>query len=172
MAKSNSKRGKAYKPRPVRTDTMDMVKRHKSALTPKEVAAIIDPTRASLDALRMGQAVEQDWFHLCEAAGIALDLSRIGIFSDDESIELFLKMYQACGEIGRRYNEIGRLVAKCPELVSISDGIDHHELQLGYCSADELTRACNSRKAQIMNARASRAEFITLVDPAEEEVTA
>jgi len=162
MAKSNSKRGKAYKPRPVRTDTMDMVKRRKSALTPKEVAAIIDPTRASLEALRMGQAVEQDWFHLCEAAGIALDLSRIGIFSDDGSIKVFLEMYQACGEIGKRFNAMGRLVAKGPELNALADGLDHHELQLGYASADELVRACNARKAQVLNARTSKIELITL----------
>lgn len=162
MARSNSKRGKAYKPRPVRTDTMDMVKRRKAVLTPAEVASIIEPTRASLDALRTGQAVHQDWYNLSEAAGIALDLSRIGIFSDDGSIKLFLEMYQACGEIGKRFNAMGRLVAKGPELIALMEGLDHHELQLGYASADELIRACNARKAQVMNARASKAELITL----------
>jgi len=148
---------------------MDMVKRRKSALTPKEVAAIIEPTRASLEALRMGQAVEQDWFHLCEAAGIALDLSRIGIFSDDASIKLFLEMYQACGEIGKRFNAMGRLVAKGPELNALTDGIDHHELQLGYASADELVRACNARKAQVLNAKTSKLELITLRHEQHEE---
>lgn len=152
---------------------MEMVKRRKSALTPKEVAAIIDPTRASLKSLRKGQAVEQDWFHLCEAAGIALDLSRIGIFSDDASIKVFLEMYQACGEIGKRYNELGRLIAKGPELNAIAVGLDHHELQLGYCSADELVKACNARKAQVLNAKQSKLELITLRHPEEEgEVSA
>lgn len=141
---------------------MDIVIKHKSVLSPKEVAAIIDPTRASFEALRNGTATERDWFHLSEAAGIALDLSRIGIFSDDESIKLFLTMYQACGEIGRRYNEIGRLVAKGPELVALDEGITHHELQLGYASADELIKACNARKRQVMRAKSGDAEFITL----------
>lgn len=148
---------------------MEMVKRRKSALTPKEVAAIIDPSRASLEALRMGKAVQQDWFNLSECAGIALDLSRIGIFSDDASIKVFLEMYRACGEIGKRFNAMGRLVAKGPELNALADGLDHHELQLGYASADELVRACNARKAQVLNAKTSKLELITLRHEQHEE---
>lgn len=169
MPRSKPTRGKPYKQRKVRSDTMDMVIRRKSVLSPKEVALIIGPTRISLDALRVGHATKQDWCNLSECAGIALDLSRIGIFSDDGSASLFMAMYQACGEIGKRFNVMGRLVAKGLELVSLTEGLDHHELQLGYTSADELVRACNARKAQVMNAHTSKAELITLRDPLPQE---
>jgi hypothetical protein len=162
MATSKHKRNKAYRPRTPRTDTMDIAKRHKCALTPTEVGEIIVPTRASLEALRTGHADEQDWANLCEAAGIALDLGDVGIFSDQGSVDLFTVMYKACGEIGRRCNRVGRLVATGPELTALANGVDHHELQLGYASADELVLAVNARKRKVRQARAGGIECISL----------
>lgn len=169
MAKPKCKRNKPYREKPIRLNTMQCAIKHKAALSPHEVADIISKSRASLEALRSGSAVSQDWFNLSECAGIALDLSRIGICSDDNSIQIFLSMYQACGAIGTRHNQIGRLVAKGPELSALADGLDHHELQLGFCSADELMRACNARKAQVLNAKTSKVELITLRVPADQE---
>lgn len=162
MATSKSKRNKAYKPRPAKGNTMDIAKRHKCALTPAEVADIIGPTRQSLEALRTGSAKDADWYNLSEAAGIGLDLADIGIFSDEQSVALFASMYAACGEIGKRFKTLGRLVAKGPELACLIDGLDHHDLQLSYCSADELKRAVDARRKQVMQAKAGQIEPIGL----------
>lgn len=153
---------KCSNPARVVIPTLEAAKRRKAYLTTEEVAQIMSPTWTSFEALRKGEATDQDWAHLSEAGGIGVDLSTLGICSDQPSRTLLFKLYYACGAIADRANASGRIVATGPELNDIREGLDRHEIQLAYTSADDLMRAVESRKKLMRKAKTGKVEVKTL----------
>lgn len=110
---------KCSNPARVVIPTLEAAKRRKSTLSPQEIAQIMNPTRASFEALRTGEATDRDWANLSEAGGIGVDLSTLGICSDNDSRTILFKLYTACGSIADRANATGRIGATGPELTAI-----------------------------------------------------
>jgi hypothetical protein len=160
---------KAYKPRRTLLNPMRVAMARVSVLTPDERRTIMVPTKAALERLRVGSCTQEDWGHLANAANIGLELSYLGICSDDESVQILSRMLLSLGGICRRVNAGGNYTPKGPELVAVSEGVDRHDIQLLYASCADLERAVKSFELSKQAARAGKLPSLSI---AKKEVAA
>lgn len=154
---------KAYKPKPVKLNTMRAALARQCILTEDERLIVMREARPSLDRIRMGTFDRQDWAHLADAANVGEALCTIGICSDAPSVALIQAMQQALKAIAERANG-GKWVARGPELVALNDGLDRHEIQLEFCSLHELRRAVAMVEANVRAAREGRMSAVSIID--------
>lgn len=150
-------------------NTMDAALRIQSVLTPDEREQITGPIADSFEALRTGQADDRDWANLAEAAGIGVELTKLQICSDAQSVQILEAMYAACTSLAFRCKKTHRLVATGPELAAIKEGVERHEIQMLYASAGDIKRAVQRRMSQRALARAGHLPSVTVTA---EEVSA
>lgn len=168
MAKSKcaTKRKKKYTPKPVTLDPMRKALALKTVLTADEKSRVVGIARLALDAIREGRATKQDWSYLADAANVGEALSGLGIASDAESMDKLRDMQLALKTFADRANERGIWTATGLELKAMAEGLERHEIQLSFCSLDELARAVGRVKHRIAQARNGRFESITIIEPA------
>lgn len=161
--KTPKKRKKAYKPRPVTLDPMRKALMHKSVLTAEERNIVMGPSRESFELLRTGKGDRQAWCHMADVANVGLQLSKMGICSDEPSREILSAMEDACRDIALRVNERKTWTLKASEIVALEAGLDRHEIQLTYCDIGELTKASNEVRRIAANARAGRIDNVQVI---------
>ena len=82
--------------------------------------------------------------------------NRQSILTDTEKAPLLVE---------ERVNGRGIWSAKGTELVAITEGLERHELQLEFCSLNELRVAVDKVKRNVRAAREGRMSAVTIVAP-------
>lgn len=159
------KRAKSYKPRTISHNTMKVATNRQSILTDTEKAPLLVEARGALERLRTGRLDHQSWSYLADAANVGEALSIGGICSDAPSMAILIKMQLALKAIAERVNGRGIWSAKGTELVAITEGLERHELQLEFCSLNELRVAVDKVKRNVRAAREGRMSAVTIVAP-------
>lgn len=164
MASKNcsAKRTKKYRPRDIRLNTMKVALAHKAYLSADERQIVVREARVALENLRTGNLSREDWVNLCDCANIGLELSKAGICSDEASRNLISAMCDALAELAKRFNAQGRVTARGAELQAIREGVERHDIQLEYCSGDDLVKAVAAHEKLKAHARAGRIAFTTI----------
>lgn len=122
-----------------------------SALDAQEIAAVIDPLRRAVDALRTGAASFDDWLRLASVVNIANAIERQGVVRGMAS-EL-VKCEAAVQAIGDRTGDTHD-TWKSPtlyaaEIVATSDLVHWHKFQLQQLSYKEYDTARNYAVAKV-----------------------
>jgi hypothetical protein len=125
-----------------------------SALYAQEIAAVIDPLRRAVDALRTGAASYDDWLRLASVVNIAHAIERQGVVRGMAS-EL-AKCEAAAQAIGDRTGDTHD-TWKSPtlyaaEIVATSDLVHWHKFQLEQLSYKEYANARNYTVAKVRSA--------------------
>lgn len=162
MSKRKAYRGK----KKVRLDTMRTAVNRCAALTVAERAIVLDQTGPAFDCMRAGKAKRQDWAYLADAANVGEALCDLGICSDKESRRLMMAMQLALKAIAERVNARGIWTATGPELNAVREGLDRHEIQLTYCSLQELQQAIQAVERNVRAAREGRMTTVTILEAA------
>ena len=122
-----------------------------SALDAQEIAAVIDPLRRAVDALRTGAASFDDWLRLASVVNIANAIERQGVVRGMAS-EL-AKCEAAVQAIGDRTGDT-HATWKSPtlyaaEIVATSDLVHWHKFQLEQLSYKEYAQARDYAVAKV-----------------------
>lgn len=127
---SNKKPRKAYRPRPVRLDTMGYVKESITPLT-EFVAANLGVRlqyRSSLDAISKGHGTAVDIGNLIDASNMAMSLKKLG--NGEEWSDVLLAGADAVEQMRNRYNTTGAATLWAWELHDIRALLNVHDDQL------------------------------------------
>lgn len=163
MTASKSKPKKAYRPRSVSLNPMRVALNRVAVLTADERRTIMVPTKSALERLRVGACTLENWEHLANAANIGLELSYLGVCSDDDSVRILTNMLISLGNIAQRVNAGRTYTPTGPELVAISEGVGRHDIQLRYASGLDLQKAVISFEQSKAQARAGRLPSIGIM---------
>lgn len=155
---------KAYKPKPITMDPFRRALARQAVLTGDEKGVVMREARPAFDRLRQGIADKQDWSYLADAANVGEALANLGICSDAESRALMEAMQLALKDIAERVNARGTWTTKASEQVAILAGLDRHQIQLDYCSLNELRLAVSAVEKDARAAREGRKTSVTIIE--------
>lgn len=159
-----SKPRKAYRPKPITLDPFRRALARQAVLTGDEKGVVMREARPAFERLRQGKADKQDWSYLADAANVGEALARIGICSDDESRGLFQSMQFALKDIAERVNSRGTWTTRASELAAVEAGLDRHQIQLDFCSLNELRLAVAAVEKDARAAREGRKTSVTIIE--------
>lgn len=159
-----SKPRKAYRPKPVTLDPMRRALAQKCVLTPEERETVMREARPAFQRLRSGRADKQDWAYLADAANVGEALSELGICSDAPSRKMLTDMQLALKDLAERVNARGIWTAKGTELQAIEAGLLRHEIQLQFCSLQELRAAVANVERNVRAAKEGRMASVTIIE--------
>lgn len=122
-----------------------------SALDAQEIAAVIDPLRRAVDALRTGTASFDDWLRLASAVNIANAIERQGVVRGMASeLAKCEAVVQAIGDrTGDTHATWKSPTLYAAEIVATSDLVHWHKFQLEQLSYKEYDTARNYAVAKV-----------------------
>lgn len=101
-------------------------------------------TRGMLLALQefaAGRYCREHWASMADATNVALELSALGICSDEASRQLLDDAQQVLGDVAQRAQQRGTWTLHARELEQLREALERHGIQLGFCSYSEYERA-------------------------------
>lgn len=122
-----------------------------SALDAQEIAAVIDPLRRAVDALRTGAASYDDWLRLASVVNIANAIERQGVVRGMASeLAKCEAAVQAIGDrTGDTHDTWKSPTLYAAEIVATSDLVHWHKFQLQQLSYKEYDNARNYAVAKV-----------------------
>lgn len=122
-----------------------------SALDAQEIAAVIDPLRRAVDALRTGAATFDDWLRLASVVNIAQAIERQGVVRGMASeLAKCEAAVQAIGDrTGDTHDTWKSPTLYAAEIVATSDLVHWHKFQLQQLSYKEYDNARNYAVAKV-----------------------
>lgn len=152
MATSSKPRRK-YRPRPVVRDPIKLAMRRASVIPPAEIAAVMEPIKASFRAMREGVGSESNWMILFGAIHLAQSIERQGIV---RGIAGHLTAAEvAIGAVKRRAMERGTwrpTALYWQEIEALDAFVDIHRHQLEHLSEGEWHEAADRVEAVVRSA--------------------
>ena len=144
-AQARAAKVKPAKRRACSLDTMSLATKQAIALTPGEVAAVVDPSRKALAAMRQGTSVADDYSLLAGVLTASIGIERKGvvkgfsdvIFAASDALKAIVERAMATGEW-----KPPTLYAK--EITAVDDLLHWHEFQLKQLSYAEYHAALRS----------------------------
>lgn len=122
-----------------------------SALDAQEIAAVIDPLRRAVDALRTGAASFDDWLRLASVVNIANAIERQGVVRGMASeLAKCEAAVQAIGDrTGDTHDTWKSPTLYAAEIVATSDLVHWHKFQLQQLSYKEYAQARDYAVAKV-----------------------
>lgn len=144
-AQARAAKVKPSKRRVPSLDTMSLATKQAGALTPGEVAAIVNPSRQALAALRQGTSVADDYSLLAGVLTASIGIERKGvvkgfsevIFAASDALKALVERAMESGE-WRPPTLYGH------EITAVDDLLHWHEYQLKHLSYAEYHAALRS----------------------------
>lgn len=132
----------ARRPRHIAMNPIGLAIATATAFTGEELRQLLAPAKAGLDAMRKGQATEDDWIHLVTAASTGISIERQGIVKGVG--EPLHEADQALATIANRAMATGRWRAPTlysHEINTLDTLLQIHAFQLKSLSAGEFKAA-------------------------------
>jgi hypothetical protein len=134
-----------------RADGISTARMHNTRLTPAEVARIMQPCQAALQAMRTASATYHQWVVLCTAGHVAEAIEDGGIIRGQR--EIISDANTALDAIGQRAGVTPDRWApptlRGPELQALADLVAAHSRQVRELTYGEYTRATDLAVARV-----------------------
>ena len=146
---------KAYRPRPVDLDPMDLATSRAALLQPHQQATLSGPARSALDNLRRCVDPWPAWCTLADALNVAEQLGLRAIASD--RLPEIRAAQAVLHDIYHRQASRGTWAMRAPELAALDFAVTLHAIQLAHCSQGELADSILAVQRRVAQALAGNA---------------
>lgn len=146
---------KAYRPRRVDLDPMDLASSRAALLQPHQKAALVGPVTAALDHLRRCVDTWVAWCSLADAMNVAEQLALRNIASD--RLPEFHTAQQVMHDVYHRQADRGTWAMRATELAALDFAVQLHVIQLDHCTQGELGDAIQAVQRRVAQALAGNA---------------
>lgn len=134
-----------------KSDGITIARMHNTRLTPAEIARIIEPCKAALNAMRQGVATHAHFVVLCTAGHVAQAIDNGGIYTGQSCI--IDEANNALDAIGNRagFNTTQWKAPTCHghEITALADLVAAHSRQVHELTYGEYTRAADKAVARV-----------------------
>lgn len=145
----NRKPRKAYKPRPIDLDPVDMVKSGVAKLTLAQRLAFERDARTAFAGLRSATGGLHAWETVADAMNVS-ELLAANICSD--RLPEFFAAQDALHELHSRVQAGGSWTMRAAEITALDFAVDLHVIQLQFCSQREMDDAIKTVKRKMQQA--------------------
>ena len=132
--------------------------------TPDQLAQLMAPNTAAVEALRTGYFNADHWRILADAFNIAEALARPPVNLANDHLAKFEEAHCVLFARSEQYRDRRTWTPRAPQLATIKDAMELFEIQLSYVGQGEFERAVDRLRRQITQAiRGNGAKNVRLV---------